>query len=139
MAAPIVVGFDGSDCSRAALARALELGKGTGAPVVAAFGYAPSRLGGEVSDFAAALREAGEKVLSEATHQAQAAGSEIDVVLVDDRPAEALTGLADERDAQMVVVGTYGMSPLKGAILGSTAYRLLGLSERPVLVVPVPE
>jgi nucleotide-binding universal stress UspA family protein len=139
MAAPIVVGYDGSDCARAAMARALDLGKGLGAPVIAAFGYAPNRLGGEVSDFAAALREAGQKVLSEATHQAQAAGTQVDVVLVDDRPAEALVGLADERDAQLVVVGTYGMSPLKGAILGSTAYRLLGLSERPVLVVPVPD
>jgi nucleotide-binding universal stress UspA family protein len=139
MAAPIVVGYDGSDCARAALARALDVGTALEAPVIVAFGYAPSRLGGEVADFAAALREAGEKVLREATHQAQAAGGEIDVALVDDRPAEALVSLADDRDAQAIVVGTYGMSPLKGAILGSTAYRLLGLSGRPVLGVPVAE
>jgi nucleotide-binding universal stress UspA family protein len=139
MAAPIVAGYDGSDCSRAAFARALDLGKQLEAPVIAAFGYAPSRLGGEVADFAAALREAGEEVLEHAAHQAQAAGSDIETVVVDDRPAEALVRLADERDAQLLVVGTYGMSPLKGAILGSTAYRVLGLSERPVLVVPAAE
>ena len=36
----------------------------------------------------------------------------------------------------MIVVGSYGERPLKGAIIGSTAQkRLLHLSERPVLVV----
>jgi nucleotide-binding universal stress UspA family protein len=139
MADPIVVGYDGSECARAALERALQLGHGLGAPVIAAFGYAPSRTGGEVADFAAALREAGRETLEHAAHQAQAAGSDIETVVVDDRPAEALVRLADERDAQLVVVGSYGMSPLKGAILGSTTYRVVGLSERPVLVVPVAE
>ena len=36
----------------------------------------------------------------------------------------------------MIVVGSYGEPPLKGAILGSTAYKLLHSSELPVLVVP---
>ena len=36
----------------------------------------------------------------------------------------------------MIVVGSYGEPPLKGVILGSTAYKLLHLTERPVLVVP---
>ena len=36
----------------------------------------------------------------------------------------------------MIVVGTYGESPIKGAILGSTPHKLLHMSERPVLVVP---
>ena len=44
--------------------------------------------------------------------------------------------LADTHDARMIVVGTYGESPIKGAILGSTPHKLLHLSERPVLVVP---
>ena len=39
----------------------------------------------------------------------------------------------------MIVVGTTGESPLKGAVLGSTPHRLLHLSERPVLCVPVGE
>jgi len=39
----------------------------------------------------------------------------------------------------VIVVGTYGESPMKGAILGSTAHRLLQLSDRPVLCVPPPD
>ena len=58
------------------------------------------------------------------------------MVLVAERPAEALVKLGAERDARMLVVGTYGESPLKGALLGSTPHKLLAISERPVLVVP---
>ena len=36
----------------------------------------------------------------------------------------------------MIVVGSYGESPIKGAILGSTPHKLLHRAERPVLVVP---
>ena len=36
----------------------------------------------------------------------------------------------------MIVVGTYGESPLRGAILGSTPHKLLHLTDRPVLAVP---
>jgi len=36
------------------------------------------------------------------------------------------------------VVGTYGESPLRGAMLGSTPHKLLHWSSRPVLCVPPP-
>ena len=44
--------------------------------------------------------------------------------------------LADARDARFIVVGTWGESPIRGAILGSTPHKLLHLSHRPVVVVP---
>ena len=46
--------------------------------------------------------------------------------------------MAEQRDARMIVVGSFGDPPLKGMILGSTPNKLLHLSERPVLVVPPP-
>ena len=58
--------------------------------------------------------------------------------MVDARPVEALLALAAERDARMIVVGSYGDSPLKGAILGSVPHKLLHLADRPVLAVPAP-
>ena len=51
-------------------------------------------------------------------------------------PPSALAGLGEQHDARMIVVGSYGESPIKGAILGSTPHKLLHLSDRPVLVVP---
>jgi nucleotide-binding universal stress UspA family protein len=52
------------------------------------------------------------------------------------RVASCLAELAQEIDAELIVVGTRGRSPLRGAMLGSTTQRLLHESTRPVLAVP---
>ena len=49
---------------------------------------------------------------------------------------DLLLRLGDELDAVVIVVGSYGESPLRGAVLGSTPHKLLHLSGRPVLAVP---
>ena len=77
-----------------------------------------------------------------------AAGFEVPLVLVhgvhppggvgeEAGPAEqALVDAADQHDAMVIVVGTWTESPLRGALLGSVAHKLLQLSTRPVLCVP---
>ena len=60
---------------------------------------------------------------------------ESQVEIVPLRPSEALLQLADQNNARFIVVGGWGEGPLKGAILGSTAYKVLHLAERPVVVV----
>ena len=65
------------------------------------------------------------------------AGVEATLALVPERPVDALLTLAEENDARAIVVGTHGEHPFKGALLGSTPHKLLYLSERPVIVVPV--
>jgi nucleotide-binding universal stress UspA family protein len=135
MAATLLVGFDGTDGARAAAREAARLAGPLDASVVLVFGYSVSPLGGEVKDLAAAARERGQEVLGHGLDLLRAEGVEGTTELVDARPAEALTRLADALDARMIVVGSYGERPLKGAILGSTPHRLLHLSERPVLVV----
>jgi nucleotide-binding universal stress UspA family protein len=132
----IIVGYDGSDCARAALDTALETGGLLGDRVVIAFGYHVQKLGGEVLDYAKALEERAQEVLEHGVHQAKAKGTKVESVVVEQAPAEALAELAKERDARMIVVGSYGEHPLKGAILGSTPHKLLQISEVPVLVVP---
>jgi nucleotide-binding universal stress UspA family protein len=133
----IVVGYDGSACGEAALAAALGIAAGLGDSVVVVFGYAPPGLwGGEIAEHEVAIEELGEKVTEGARKQAAAQGVEIDIQLVAKRAAEALIDVAAERDARMIVVGTFGDPPLKGIVLGSTPNKLLYMSERPVLVVP---
>ena len=51
-------------------------------------------------------------------------------------PVDALLAVAAKHAARFIVVGGYGESPLRGAILGSTPHKLLHLSETPVVVVP---
>jgi nucleotide-binding universal stress UspA family protein len=133
----VVVGYDGSDSSRAALARAMELASGLGDDVVLVFGYAPpGTWGGEIAEHEEAIEEFGEKLMDEARQQVQAEGVEVSYEMVPKRGAEALLEVARQRDARLIVVGGAGEAPLKGVILGSTPYKLLHQSERPVLVVP---
>jgi nucleotide-binding universal stress UspA family protein len=133
----IVVGYDGSSSGDAALTEALEFGAELGDRIVTVFGYAPPGIwGGEIAEHEEAIEEYGAKVMQRARAQAAERGMEIEIRLVPKRAAEALIDVADELDARMIVVGSFGDPPLKGAILGSTPNKLLHLADRPVLVVP---
>ena len=132
----IVIGYDGSDCAQVALDKAVELAGELGDRVVIVFGYgAPGAVGGEMQSHADAIRERAEAVTGEAVKKVDAAGVKNDVELVEEHPFEALINVAADRKARMIVVGSHGESPLKGAVLGSTAHKLVQLSETPVLVV----
>jgi nucleotide-binding universal stress UspA family protein len=133
----IVVGYDGSACGEAALDAALNLATSLGDEVVAVFGYAPPGIwGGEIAEHEEAIEELGEKVMGRAREQAGGGGVPFSDELVPKRAVAALIDVADERDARMIVVGSFGEPPLKGVILGSTPNKLLHLADRPVLVVP---
>ncbi|MEN3281782.1 MAG: hypothetical protein V7607_2922 [Solirubrobacteraceae bacterium] len=132
----LVVGYDGTDGARAALREAVALGGELGDGVVAVFAYTVGRLGGEVSDYAAALHDHAREVLDEAR---TVGGAGIEVVELEESPAQALIAVADERGARMIVVGSHGESPLKSVLVGSTPTKLLHLSDRPVLVVRGPD
>lgn len=79
-----------------------------------------------------------ERRTAEALARAHAAGVEVArAELVAERPVDALLDVAERHDAAAIVVGTFDESPLKGAILGSTPHKLVHMSTRPVLIVPV--
>jgi nucleotide-binding universal stress UspA family protein len=137
MARSLVVGFDGSKCAKAALEEAIHLSAATGDEIVIAFGYEPGSYGEEHTAHREEVRKFGERVTGPALDRAKQAGVEATLALVPERPTDALISLGEEHDARAIVVGTYSESPLRGAILGSTPHKLLQLSERPVLVVPV--
>jgi nucleotide-binding universal stress UspA family protein len=48
--------------------------------------------------------------------------------------ARILSGLADELDAGLVVMGSHGRGDLTALLLGSVAHKVLHLSKRPVLI-----
>jgi nucleotide-binding universal stress UspA family protein len=136
----IVVGYDGSACGEAALAAALGIAPALGDEVTVVFGYSPPGIwGGEIAEHEEAIEELGEKVLGKAREQAAGLGAEIGEALVPKRAVQALLDVAEERDARLIVVGSFGEAPLKGIILGSTTNKLLHLTNRPVLVVPAEE
>ncbi len=137
MARDLIVGYDDSPGARAALETAIELAADLGDRLVIAFGYEPpGDIGEELTAARAAVRELGERVAHHALSRATAAGVDAELAVVDARPVDALLELAAERDARLIVVGSYGESPIKGAILGSVPHKLLHLADRPVLAVP---
>lgn len=135
--ATVVLGYDDSPGSKAALTKAIDLAKAYGDNLVIGFGFAPSAATGEeFSEHQKALREMGEKNTADALALAGSEGVEAEVELVAESPATALIDLAERHSARFIVVGSYGESPIKGAILGSTPHKLLHLAETPVVVVP---
>lgn len=132
----IVVGYDGSDCSKLALDKAVEAARAFGDRLVIVFGYAPGGYGGgEVPTHREAVKEMGEKLVAEADRHLGGSGVEHEVELLPMKPAHALIEAAAQHGARMIVLGSHGETPLKGAIIGSTPYRLLHEATVPVLVV----
>jgi nucleotide-binding universal stress UspA family protein len=136
MASTLVLGYDGSDCAKAALRTAVDTARAFGDRIVVAFGAGVYPIG-EDADHLRLVHKMGVDWADEALAAIRAAGvSECESAVVDARPAEALLRVAGEHGARMIVVGTHGPHPLRGAVLGSVPHKLLHLSEVPVLVVP---
>lgn len=133
----ILVGSDGSDGSRAALAHAVELAAATGALVHVATvvddSANPLRFG--VQDVEA-LDDAAQKLLEEVTAVHDGRDVEFDLEVLRGNPAKALVGHAADIDADAIVVGAAGFDGVAERILGSTADRVARLSDRPVVIVP---
>jgi nucleotide-binding universal stress UspA family protein len=135
MSSGIIVGYDGSECAKEALRVAVEVGKTYGEAVTIVFAYEVNPVGGQIHDYHVALRELATTKLAEASAQVAGAGN-VTTEIAERAPAEALSTLARQRDARVIVVGTRGESPLMGALLGTTPHKLLAVADRPVLVVP---
>ena len=61
------------------------------------------------------------------------------VAVVSGHPAEEIARFAEVKNVDLIVVGTHTGNKFSSAFLGSTARKLIHISERPVLVVPVNE
>ena len=138
MAGDIVLGYDGSDGSKAALAVAVAVARAFDAPLSIVFGYEPNPMGGETADYKAKLEKIGEEMVGAALATATTIDPtvHVEVLVVPMRPVESLLEAALERQARVIVVGGTGERPIVGAILGSVPHKLLHRSDVPVLVVP---
>jgi nucleotide-binding universal stress UspA family protein len=63
-------------------------------------------------------------------------GDDADVRLVEGSPAERLVEVADDEDAELLVVGSRGRGALSSAVLGGVSRRLARDARCPVVVVP---
>ncbi|KJK49182.1 universal stress protein [Streptomyces sp. NRRL F-4428] len=133
----VVLGYDESPGAERALQVALEVATAFGDPLVLVYGAAaPGSTGEEYRAHREAVRQAGRSALAHAVEEADAAGVPSTVEVVDEKPAQALLDAARRHAARVIIVGSWGDSPMRGALLGSTPHKLLHLSPVPVLCVP---
>ncbi|KPC80832.1 MULTISPECIES: universal stress protein [Streptomyces] len=133
----VVLGYDESPGAARALRTAIEVAAAYGEPLVLVYGAAPpGPTGEEYRAHHDAIRQAGRAGLEHAVAAAEAADVPTTVEVIDMSPAQALIEAASRHGARVIVVGTWGESPIRGALLGSTPHKLLHLSTVPVLCVP---
>jgi nucleotide-binding universal stress UspA family protein len=142
MVTRIVVGVDGSEESRKALAWAVEEARRWNAPLRVVHAWRPPRA--SVFDAPAAvrpeleqaLRDVGEQVVDDsltAVLSGAETGVEIERLVVPEPPVEAL--LAAVRDADLLVVSSRGRGGFAGLLLGSVSQQVAHHAPCPVVVV----
>jgi nucleotide-binding universal stress UspA family protein len=148
MTHPIVLGYDGSACSAAALDETIELARDTsGAEVVLVYCHEPPpglscaldpgcAAAKELRDYERRVEAEVEPMLRRAADRVRAAGIQAEVLLMWDDPARALESVAHERGSHVIVVGSHGEGRFAGAIGRHTPFELLHHTDVPVLVVP---
>jgi nucleotide-binding universal stress UspA family protein len=136
----IVVGIDESDTARRALDWALDEGRAHRATVEAVHAWSVPYTGGEM--FATGMYDpalfetVARRTLDQAVEAADASGLPAPVTrtVAIGGAAGAILDIAE--DADLVVVGSRGLSRLKGLLLGSVSYNIAHRATCPVVVVP---
>jgi len=62
-----------------------------------------------------------------------------DIIVVRGNPVEEILKYTEEKNCDLIVMGTHGHGTLADAMMGSTARRVLRRAKKPVLVVRLPE
>ena len=62
-----------------------------------------------------------------------------EIVIDRGNPVKQILKQADLRDCDIIVMGSHGQSTLAGVVMGSITKRVLRRSQKPVLVVRLPE
>ncbi len=83
------------------------------------------------------LEENAERRLEELQGMIEEKGFEAEKIIRVGRPHEDLIRVAEEKEADLIVVGSRGLRGLKRIILGSVSSYVVANSKIPVLVVPM--
>jgi nucleotide-binding universal stress UspA family protein len=140
----IVVGTDGSETAREAVEQAIGLAKAVGASIelVSAFEPTPSvrlrrqaREAPRDAQWTVNPREDVEATLREASEAIERAGVAVTPYAREGDPADAILDVAEERGADLIVVGNKGMTGARRFLLGSVPNRVSHHAPCSVLII----
>ena len=140
----IVVGTDGSDTATQAVREAVDLAKAVGAKIELVSAYEPvsnQRLQGERRDapedvqWSINPKEDVEATLSDAAAIAEAAGVTVEKLARRGDPADAILDVAEETEADLIIVGNKGMTGAKRFLLGSVPNKISHHAPCSVLII----
>jgi nucleotide-binding universal stress UspA family protein len=140
----IVVGTDGSETAGQAVAAAVRLARLCRASVHLVCAYEPvprARLREEARQAPEDLqwlinpREDVDATLSDAADEVREAGVEVETFAREGDPADAILDVAEERDADLIVVGNKGMTGARRFLLGSVPNRVSHHAPCSVLII----
>ena len=135
-----LVAVDGSEASVKAVRAVLSLAEPLGAGVTLLY-VVPPAVGGvgaawaPLDEIHASEVKHGQKVLAEVLASVGQSALSIETRAVVGPPVETIASTAADEDYELVAVGSTGKGAVKRLLLGSTADRLVQLSQKPVLVV----
>jgi nucleotide-binding universal stress UspA family protein len=140
----IVVGTDGSDTAAQAVRQAVDLAKSVGAGLELVSAYEPvpaqrlseeRRQAPEDIQWAINPREDVETTLEGAASVAREAGVPVNVYARQGDPADAIVDVAEEREADLIIVGNKGMTGARRFLLGSVPNKISHHAPCSVLIV----
>lgn len=138
----ILVPVDFSEHSSRALDMAIELAKQSKGKVHLIHSYPINPIllspyGGVAMppDIERSFREASDKQLGEWAERVRKAGVAVETSTSSDTPSEAIVQRAEKMGADLIVMGTRGLTGLKHVVLGSVAERTLRHAPCPVLTL----
>jgi nucleotide-binding universal stress UspA family protein len=140
----IVVGTDGSDTATQAMRQAVDLARALGAKLELVSAYEPvpaQRLREERRDAPEDLQwainplEDVSATLESAADVAREAGVTVDVYPRQGDPADAILDVAEEREADLIIVGNRGMTGARRFLLGSVPNKVSHHAPCSVLII----
>jgi len=135
----IVVGTDGSAGAEAAVQKVIELARGSGATVHLVCAYpgksALERIGMTARQEPVDLRGVAADLLARDERRLDEAGIEVEKYVREGDPAHTILDVADEKDADLIVIGAHGSTGLRRFMLGSVASKLAHHAPTSLLIV----
>jgi nucleotide-binding universal stress UspA family protein len=140
----IVVGTDGSQTAGEAVREAIELAKAVGASIDLVSAYEPvpsqrlreeSRQAPQDLQWSINPREDVDATLRDAAERIEKAGVSVKTYAREGDPADAILDVAEERGADLIVVGNKGMTGAKRFLLGSVPNKVSHHAPCSVLII----